>query len=93
MPFRQVQLHTCELQVPVLQSGDPANRYPDLLVLRPEHLELTRKRLTLTFDMLPPHLVVEVVSPGSVTAIATMDAKGVRQPKACLHNDKYRAMP
>jgi len=34
------------------------------VVLREEHLELTQKRLTITFDMLPPHLVVEVVSPG-----------------------------
>lgn len=64
LPFRQIQPHSCELQVPVLQPGDPANRYPDLVILREEHLELTRKRLTITFDMLPPHLVVEVVSPG-----------------------------
>ncbi len=64
MPFRRVQPHACELQVPVLQAGDPANRYPDLAILREEHLELTRKRLTITFDVLPPHLVTEVVSPG-----------------------------
>ncbi|MDZ8108785.1 MAG: Uma2 family endonuclease [Nostoc sp. DedQUE12a] len=64
MPFRRVQPHACELQVPVLKAGDPANRYPDLVILREEHLELTRKRLTITFDVLPPHLVVEVVSPG-----------------------------
>jgi Uma2 family endonuclease len=64
MSFRLIQPHACELQVPVLQAGDPANRYPDLVILRSEHLELTRKRLTITFDMLPPHLVVEVVSPG-----------------------------
>ncbi|WP_445633539.1 Uma2 family endonuclease [Nostoc sp. DSM 114161] len=64
MPFRRVQPHVCELQVPVLEAGDPANRYPDLVILREEHLELTRKRLTITFDVLPPHLVVEVVSPG-----------------------------
>ena len=63
MPFRLIQPHSCELQVPVLQAGDPANRYPDLVLLREEHLEITRKRLTITFDVLPPHLVVEVVSP------------------------------
>ncbi len=63
MPFRQVQPH-CELQVPVLQAGDPANRHPDLTILQEEHLELTQKRLTITFDVLPPHLVAEVVSPG-----------------------------
>lgn len=63
MPFRLIQPHACELQVPVLQAGDPANRYPDLVILREEHLELTRKRLTIIFDVLPPHLVIEVVSP------------------------------
>ncbi|MEB3212593.1 MAG: Uma2 family endonuclease [Leptolyngbyaceae bacterium] len=64
LPFRRVHPHACEVQVPVLQPGDAANRFPDLVVMRDDHLELTRKRLTLTFDMLPPHLVVEVVSPG-----------------------------
>lgn len=54
----------CEIQVPVLQPKDAANRYPDLVVLRPEHLELTRQRLTITLEMPPPRLVVEVVSPG-----------------------------
>ncbi|NJK61867.1 MAG: Uma2 family endonuclease [Synechococcaceae cyanobacterium SM2_3_1] len=64
LSFRQIHLHACEIQVPVLQPGDPANRYPELTILRPEHLELTRKRLTITFDALPPDLVVEIVSPG-----------------------------
>ena len=32
--------------------------------MREDHLKLTSKRLTITFDMLPPLLVVEVVSPG-----------------------------
>jgi len=48
-----------ELQV----SGNPQNRYPDIVVLREEHLELTQKRQTITLDMPAPHLVVEVVSP------------------------------
>jgi Uma2 family endonuclease len=55
----------CEVQVPVLRHQDAANRYPDLVVLREEHLELTQRRLTITLDMPPPRLVVEVVSPGS----------------------------
>jgi Uma2 family endonuclease len=55
----------CEVQVPVLRPQDAANRYPDLVVLREEHLELTQRRLTITLDMPPPRLVVEVVSPGS----------------------------
>jgi Uma2 family endonuclease len=54
----------CEVQVPVLQPSDAANRYPDLVVLRLEHLALTQRRLTITRDMSPPRLVVEVVSPG-----------------------------
>lgn len=61
---RLVRVHACEVQVPVLQPGDAANRFPDLVVLRPEHLELTQRRLTITLDMPPPHLVAEVVSPG-----------------------------
>jgi Uma2 family endonuclease len=58
------RVHTCEIQVPVLQPKDAANRYPDLVVLRPEHLDLMGRRLTITIDMPPPLLVVEVVSPG-----------------------------
>ncbi|WP_315874388.1 Uma2 family endonuclease [Leptodesmis sichuanensis] len=50
--------------MPVLHPKDAANRYPDLVVLRPEHLELTQRRLTITLDMPPPRLIAEVVSPG-----------------------------
>ena len=56
--------YNCELQVPVLQPGYAANRYPDLVVLKAEHIELTQTRLTITLTMPPPDLVVEVVSPG-----------------------------
>ncbi|NET60952.1 MAG: Uma2 family endonuclease [Symploca sp. SIO2E6] len=49
----------CELQV----IGNPQNRYPDLVVLREEHLTQPEKRLTITLSMAPPQLVVEVVSP------------------------------
>lgn len=62
-PLRLIKIHALELQVPVLQPNDAANRYPDLVVLRPEHLELTQRRLTITRNM-PPRLVVEIVSPG-----------------------------
>lgn len=54
----------CELQVPILKPGYAANRYPDLVVLREEHVELTAARMTITLDMPPPLLVVEGVSPG-----------------------------
>jgi Uma2 family endonuclease len=59
-----IRLGKCEVQVPVLQPKDAANRYPDLVVLREEHLELTQRRLTITLDMPPPQLIAEVVSPG-----------------------------
>jgi len=61
---RLIIIHSLELQVPTLQSGDSANRYPDLVILRPEHIPLTQKRLTITLEMPPPQLVAEVVSPG-----------------------------
>jgi Uma2 family endonuclease len=61
---RLVVILGCEIQVPVLQPKDPANRFPDLVVLRPEHLQLTQRRLTITLDMPPPRLIIEVVSPG-----------------------------
>ena len=63
-PRRLVKTHTCEVQVPVLHPKDPANRFPDLVILREEHLELTQRRLTITLDMPPPRLIAEVVSPG-----------------------------
>lgn len=66
VPLRLIKTHNCEVQVAVLRSGDAANRYPDLIILEPEHIPLTATRLTITFDMLPPRLVVEVVSPGRV---------------------------
>ena len=67
VPLTQIAIHDCEVQVPILQPGDAANRYPDLVVLRQEHWELTQKRLTITLEMPPPRLVVEVVSPGKTS--------------------------
>lgn len=61
---RLVRVHAYEVQVPVLQPKDAANRYPDLVVLRPEHLKLTQRQLTITLDMPPPRLIVEVTSSG-----------------------------
>jgi Uma2 family endonuclease len=66
IPWRCIKLHLCEIQVPILREGDAANRYPDLVVLQPEHILLTATRLTITQTMPPPQLVVEVVSPGRV---------------------------
>jgi Uma2 family endonuclease len=75
VPPRLVRPHTCEIQVPVLQLGDPQNRYPDLVVLREEHLALTQKRLTIKLDMPPPVFVVEVVSPGRSSRERDYDRK------------------
>lgn len=64
IPFQQVKVHSCELQTPMLESGDAANRYPDLVVVDEVHRAKPNQRMTITLDMPPPHLVVEVASPG-----------------------------
>jgi len=64
VPLQLMSLGKCELQVPVLRSNDAQNRYPDFVVLREEHWQLTQTRLTITIDMPPPRFVVEIVSPG-----------------------------
>ncbi|MEG5032164.1 Uma2 family endonuclease [Microcoleus sp. AT3-D2] len=82
VPLRLIKTHNCEVQVAVLRwrsprrgSGDAANRYPDLIILEPEHIPLTATRLTITFDMLPPRFVVEVVSPGRLGRDRDYDRK------------------
>ncbi|MEX0270270.1 Uma2 family endonuclease [Leptolyngbyaceae cyanobacterium UHCC 1019] len=67
IPFQLIHMGRCEIQTPVLRSSDAANRFPDLVLLRPEHLPLVQKRLTISLDMPPPRLVVEVVSPGKTS--------------------------
>jgi Uma2 family endonuclease len=62
--LRLIKLHVCEVQVPILQPGDAANRFPDLVVLRESHLAQTQKRLTITSEMPPPELIIEIASPG-----------------------------
>lgn len=58
----RVRLHGLELEV----RGEPKNRYPDLTVIQPEHIQLLAKRNTIRLIMPPPALVVEVVSPGEL---------------------------
>ncbi|MGF1515850.1 MAG: Uma2 family endonuclease [Elainellaceae cyanobacterium] len=66
VPYRLVKPYTCEVEVPALPKPKvPRTRYPDLVVLRPEHLELTQKRLTITREMPALQMVFEGVSPGS----------------------------
>ena len=51
-------------------NGEPRNRYPDVTILRDEHMELLAKRrrhcFTIRLTMPPPLLVVEVVSSGEL---------------------------
>ncbi len=46
--------------------GEPRNRYPDLTILREEHIQQLATRNTIRLSMLPPLLVIEVVSPGEL---------------------------
>jgi Uma2 family endonuclease len=63
---RLVKASSVELQVHPI--GDQCvNRKPDVLVLRPEHIELMAalNQGAVLFDMPPPAFVAEMVSPGS----------------------------
>jgi Uma2 family endonuclease len=59
---RRIRGHGLELEV----RGEPRNRFPDLTILREEHVQQLSRRNTLRFSMAPPLLVVEVVSPGEL---------------------------
>ncbi len=61
IPFQLIKTGTGEIEV----IGRPRTRIPDLVVLREEHPELTRRRLTITRQMPPPRLIAEVISPGA----------------------------
>lgn len=54
----------CEIVCPEV-PGMPRNRYPDLVILQSEHLSIGAGSNTITMDMSPPRLVVEVLSPGA----------------------------
>jgi Uma2 family endonuclease len=57
---RLIRPHSCEVEVP----GRPRTRLPDLVILDEAHIPLIARRNTITREMPPPRLVVEVVSPG-----------------------------
>jgi Uma2 family endonuclease len=61
--FRRVRTHQLAIEL----LGQPKNRFPDLTVLRPEHLDQLQSlgKSAITLEMAPPLLVVEVVSPGN----------------------------
>ena len=62
LDYRRVRGHGLELEV----RGEPRNRYPDLTIIREEHIQQLAKRNTISLSMLPPLLVIEVVSPGEL---------------------------
>ena len=64
LPFTHIKPYCCEVQTPVLERGDAANCYSDLVILGDEHLRLIEKRNTITLEMPAPRFVLEVVSPG-----------------------------
>ena len=61
IPFDLIRPGGAEVEV----IGKPKNRFPDLTILDPVHLPLVETRLTVTREMPPPRLLVEVVSPGT----------------------------
>jgi Uma2 family endonuclease len=58
--------------------GEPKNRYPDLTILREEHIQLLSSRNTIRLFMPPPLLVIEVVSPGEIQRERDYIAKRVQ---------------
>lgn len=44
--------------------GEPKNRYPDLTIIREEHIQQLQLRNTIRLSMESPLLVIEAVSPG-----------------------------
>lgn len=58
----RVRGHGLELEV----RGEPKNRYPDLTIIREEHISLLKQRNTIRLMMPPPLMVMEVVSPGNL---------------------------
>jgi len=56
--------------------GEPKNRYPDLTIIREEHIQQLSQRNTIRLSMLPPLLVVEIVSPGDIQRERDLIATG-----------------
>jgi Uma2 family endonuclease len=63
VPDDLIYTHAFEVEVPPIPEAREESRLPDLIVIRPEHLEPTEDRATITLEMLPPQLIAEVVSP------------------------------
>lgn len=65
--YRRVRGHGLELEV----RGEPKNRYPDLTIIREEHIQQLSKRNTICLNMAPPLVVMEIISPGQSKEIGT----------------------
>lgn len=74
----RVRGHGLELEV----QGEPKNRFPDLTIIREEHIAQLSQRNTIRLSMAPPLLVVEVVSPGELQRERDYIAKR-QQYQAC----------
>jgi Uma2 family endonuclease len=63
---RLIKTHTTTIQVNPVGDGS-VNRYPDLGVLCPEHIDLmaTARKNAIAFGMPAPRLIAEIVSPGN----------------------------
>ncbi|NJN87801.1 MAG: Uma2 family endonuclease [Leptolyngbyaceae cyanobacterium SL_7_1] len=70
----RVRGHGLEVEV----RGEPRNRYPDLTIIREEHVQQLAKRNTVRLSMAPPVLVVEVVSPGELQHDRDYTAKRIQ---------------
>ena len=77
----RVRGHRLEIEV----RGEPRNRYPDLTIIREDHVQQLAKRNTIRLSMTPPLLVIEVVSPGELQRDRDYIAKRLQY--------QYRAIP
>lgn len=78
--YRRVRGHGLELEV----RGEPKNRYPDLTIIREEHIQQLSKRNTIRLNMAPPLLVIEIVSPGEIQRERDYIAKKIQYQDCCV---------
>ncbi|CBN55929.1 MULTISPECIES: Uma2 family endonuclease [Kamptonema] len=64
--------------------GEPRNRYPDLTIIREEHIQQLSNRNTIRLSMSPPILVIEVVSPGEIQRDRDYIAKKRQYQDCCI---------
>ncbi|MBW4420030.1 MAG: Uma2 family endonuclease [Myxacorys californica WJT36-NPBG1] len=84
----RVRPHGLELEV----RGEPRNRYPDLTILREEHVPQLQRRNTIRLSMAPPILVVEVVSPGELVVEVVSPGELQRDRDYVAKRSQYAAI-